>query len=189
MPFNNEDYYIEDNNVWKKTNFAKRKSENYKNLKKINDDKVEDFRNKNLTKIKDVKDINIVKGFRTFANKDNLLVAKAIQESGPGTLSELRSITGIENTNNLNHRLCTLRDADIVIKVGTKYSLTTYGATLLYGYFAIIRNLEQNKRLSNKSLLEAFDGDLFIYAVPQERKKKNEMAYDIAKVIYDGAQP
>jgi predicted transcriptional regulator len=94
-----------------------------------------------LKKIISRKDVDIMEGLRKFANKDNLLVAKALQKSSPRTLSELRSITGI-NTNDLNHRLGTLRNADIVSKVDSKYALTIYGAVLIGAYFEIEASLE-----------------------------------------------
>lgn len=87
-----------------------------------------------LKKIKCIKDVNIMKGLRTFTNEDNLLVAKILFGSTRSlSLSELRSIIGIK-TNDLNHRLDTLRKADVVVKEEDKYILTVYGAILVQGY-------------------------------------------------------
>lgn len=130
-----------------------------KDLPNTNDNNLKaSFYSKNPEEIKDAKEINIVEGIRKFANRDNLLVVKTIEKSGALTLSELKSITGIA-TNDLNHRLGTLRGADIVIKIGKKYGLTVYGNNLLMGLYIIEAILKRNKEF-DISLFGAYDPNL-----------------------------
>jgi predicted transcriptional regulator len=59
---------------------------------------------------------------------------------GPLKLRELRDKTGI-STNILNHNLIEMRRVDLVIKVGSKYYLTKYGAVLFEGFGEVLEKL------------------------------------------------
>lgn len=76
---------------------------------------------------------------RKFANENITQIAKTLLE-GPLTLGELRDKTGI-STNILNHNLIEMRRVDLVIKVGSKYYLTKYGALLFEGLGEVLERL------------------------------------------------
>jgi hypothetical protein len=103
-------------------------------------------------KIKEIKTIEIMDALRKFANKDNLLIIRAMYGAEkPLTLAELREKTGLK-TNDLNHGLVALRNVDIAIKEGNTYILTQYGAILIRGYNQIESDVTGNRTL---------DGSLF----------------------------
>jgi len=73
---------------------------------------------------------NLQESLRKFANKNVLLIAKALKNDSGLTLGDLRDVTGL-STSALNHALYDMKNADLVIVDNRRYYLTRYSIVLL----------------------------------------------------------
>ena len=74
--------------------------------------------------------VDIAQALRKFANKNIMLVAKALHLKGSLTFAELQKETGL-STNIQNHTLHEMKKVNLVIQVDKRYYLTKYCALLL----------------------------------------------------------
>lgn len=102
------------------------------------------------SKVKGTVTCDIWEALRKFANENIMLITRILYSEGPLALGDLRERTGI-STNILNHNLIEMRRVDLVIKVGSKYCLTKYGAVLFEGLGDVLNKVHP---ISSEALLE-----------------------------------
>lgn len=76
------------------------------------------------------KKLDIYSAIHRLSNRNHYLTLKFLYELGPLTFSSLRSRTNL-TTNELNHSLTALRNANIVTKEEKYYALTLFGVTII----------------------------------------------------------
>jgi DNA-binding HxlR family transcriptional regulator len=90
-----------------------------------------------------LKTCDLGKALRKFSNKNIVFAARMLHENGALPFGELRDAT-VLSTNDLNHALQEMKNADLIIKVDKKYCLTHYGALLLETLEAIMKELSNS---------------------------------------------